>query len=105
MQKPISIKFHELDVDVASLRLDPPNKGAMPLEWTRVTFPVPDPWEAPQSVEKWLTENCAGRWRSYNYQNPKSKDSSRIMVVCFNDKNDALFFKLKGGHQAWEDND
>lgn len=105
MQTPKSISFQDLEVDVSRLNSPYENKGPMNPSWTRVKFTLPDPYEAPNKVIDWLTANCGGDWKTYHYQDPKSKSQERIMVVRFYDKNDALFFKLRGGHQSWESSD
>lgn len=75
----------------------------MNLNWTRVQFNIPDSWESIKKVQDWLRENNPGQWASYCYQHPKSrKTNDHTMVVRFQDKNDALMFKLRGGHQAWQ---
>ena len=75
----------------------------MNLSWTRVQFPIPDGWEGSKKIQEWLEENCPGRWSTYSYQNPKSKSGENIMVIRFENKNDALMFKLKDGHKAWQE--
>lgn len=102
MIPPISIKFDDIEIPTSSITRTLSNKAPCPASWLRVQFPIPDPWDAPTKVEEWLNENCPNGWRSYHYQNPKNQSSEHIMVVRFEDKNDAIFFKLRGGHQAWE---
>ena len=52
--------------------------------------------------KQWMKDNTPGKWQAYSYSNPKGKAQDYIMVVRFMDKNDALMFKLRGGHQSWE---
>jgi len=70
--------------------------------WTRVLFTIPNGWDASEAIKDWMASNTPGEWQAYTYQNPKGKSNDYIMVVRFQDKNDALMFKLRGGHQAWE---
>jgi hypothetical protein len=102
MKQPEVIRFTDLEVSTRELlRLN--QQGPMNLSWTRVQFIVPDSWDAVKKVQEWLKENCPGEWSSYNFQHPKSKKSGEYtMVVRFEDNNDALMFKLRGGHQAWQ---
>lgn len=100
MEKPSNLAFTDFDVSVDSL-FRRAQQGPMNLTWTRTQFSIPDNYDAPRAVETWLTENCPGQWATYNYSNPKGRGDS-IMVVRFADKNDALMFKLRGGHQAYD---
>lgn len=101
MEKPVNISFTDFEIPVEVL-FRKTSQGPMNLSWTRTQFAVPDGYEAPKAVETWLVENCPGRWATYSYQSPKGKGGDYIMVVRFEDKNDALMFKLRGGHQAYE---
>jgi len=101
METPTNLQFTDFDVSIETL-FRRALTGPMNRAWTRVEFSVPDAWEANKAVEKWLTENTPGRWATTHYSNPRSKENSYTMVVRFEDKNDALMFKLRGGHQAWE---
>lgn len=100
MQKPQSIKFDGVEYKLSSVLRS--KGGPAPSHWTRVKFNVPNDFEAPKAVEAWLALNCSGMWRHYHFSDPKSKKGERSMVVRFEERNDALFFKLRGGHQAWE---
>jgi hypothetical protein len=101
METPTSIQFtdFEISTDVLFRRA---HSGPMNPSWTRVQFPISNNWDDHIEVEKWLGENTPGKWASYHYQNPKGKKHDFTMIVRFENKNDALMFKLRGGHQAWE---
>lgn len=101
MDKPTHISFTDLDIPLATL-FRGSQQGPMNLSWVRTQFAIPNTHEASRKVELWLLENCPGRWASCLYQNPKSRDEEHIMIVRFQDKNDALMFKLRDGHKAWE---
>lgn len=101
MISPDTIKFTDYEVDVRSL-FQRSLSGPANLKWTRVLFPIPDGFQAPQTVMNWLGDNTPGQFDTWHYQNPRSKNGEYAMVVCFEDKNDALMFKLRGGHQAWQ---
>lgn len=102
MTPPETIKFGDTEYRIADIHKGRDRKGVAPVNWTRVSFKVPDAFTAPANVDQWLTENCPGLWMSYHYADPRSKTHERLMVVRFEEKNDALFFKLRGGHQAWQ---
>ena len=101
MEKPTSLSFTDFEIPVDTL-FRRAQQGPMNLAWTRTQFTIPDGYDAPRAVETWLGENCPGKWATYNYQSPKGKTNEHIMVVRFEDRNDALMFKLRGGHQAWD---
>lgn len=101
MEKPTSVKFTDFEIPVGSL-FRASKYGPMSTSWVRTQFSIPDVFEAPKSIESWLRENCPGEWASYHYTSPKGKGGECVMVVRFADKNDALMFKLRGGHQAFE---
>lgn len=100
METPQSLVFTDFEIPLDQLFQHA--KGPMNLSWTRVQFLIPDGWNAPQVIQKWMTDNTPGDWQAYHYSNPKGKDNDFVMVVRFRDKNDALMFKLRGGHQAHE---
>lgn len=101
MNNPSSLQFTDFEVATEVLFRRATN-GPMNPSWTRVQFPIPDNWEAHLAVQKWLNDNTPSKWTSYHYHNPKGKKQDYMMVVRFENKNDALMFKLRGGHQAYE---
>lgn len=101
MQPPVSLKFDGLECTVDQLLQSKTRRFPTPGGWTRVHFIIPDNYEAPQKVDAWLSKNCPSKWASYNYTDPKNKKHDIIMVVRFESKDDALLFKLRGGHQCW----
>lgn len=103
MKKPQTIKFTDLEINPIDLN-SLGHSGIIPATWTRVQFIMPNDWTALEKVSKWLTENAADDWGSYNYQSETSS-KDRAVVVKFKDKNDALMFKLRGGHQCWQEHE
>ena len=101
MEKPTSLSFTDFEVPVSDL-LSRNDMGPMNLGWTRVQFTMPDDYDAPKHVETWLRENCPGEWQAYRHPNLRGKTNDYVMVVRFENKNDALMFKLRDGHKAWE---
>lgn len=103
MKKPQTIKFTDLEISPLDLQ-GLGRQGIIPSSWARVQFPIPNDWSKLEKVSKWLTENTSDDWGTYNFY-ADSKAQERIMVVKFKDKNDALMFKLRGGHQCWQENE
>jgi hypothetical protein len=58
--------------------------------------------EAFKAVREWLVSNCGGDWREHHFSDPRSKNNELTMIVKFENRDDALMFKLRGGHQAWQ---
>lgn len=101
MEKPTTLSFTDFEIPTDRL-FQFLSSGPVDLKWVRVQFKISDNYEAPKQIEEWLKLNCPGRWSSYSYSDPKSKTYENIMVVRFEDRNDAIMFKLRGGHQAWQ---
>ena len=101
MKLPKTIKFTDLEITPVECGGANHFTGLTPTSWTRVEFTIPTSYDALSSVQTWLQDNSANPWSIYDYS---SKDrSQRTVVVRFKDKNDALMFKLRGGHQCWQD--
>lgn len=101
------VKFTELEFD--SKEVLHPSKRVpkpWPISWTRIEIEIPDFWEAPGKIEKWVEKNVAeGEWDWFIRQESTAGSSwsdSHIMVLGFEKENDALMFKLSGGSEAWE---
>jgi hypothetical protein len=101
MTSPTRLTFTDFEIATNDI-LGANRQGPISPQWTRTKFTIPNGHEAPKLVTGWLTNNCPGLWTTYHYQDPKSKDYQDVMVVWFEDRNDALLFKLRGGHQAWQ---
>jgi len=102
MQKPERLSFTDFEVPASCIFRGHEN-GPMNLTWTRVQFTLPDSWEAIKQVQVWLRENCPGQWSASSFADMATRYAEhRHMVVRFEDKNDAMMFKLRGGHQAWQ---
>lgn len=98
-----SVSFTDLEIPASQLNGLLTKNRPTPASWQRVQFNIPNGHTSAQAVEEWLKTNCPSDWTSYNYSDPKSKNHyERVMVVRFENKDDALLFKLRGGHQAWE---
>ena len=102
MKKPQTIKFTDLEISPLDLDTSMGGPGIIPGSWTRVQFSVPNDWHKLEQVSKWLMNHAADDWATYNYH-ADNKAQERTMVVKFKDKSDALMFKLRGGHQCWQD--
>jgi hypothetical protein len=68
--------------------------------WARLEINLPDPFQNITKIYGWIEKNATKRWGAYEYRRPGRKEYN--MVIFFEDMNDALFFKLRGGHRAWE---
>ena len=105
MQKPDQVKFTNLVLD--SKALNKMGNAGMNLvaeaDWARVHFEVPTARDAIQHVFDWLKNNCKGQYTTYKYYDAKGYSNYR-MVIRFEDKHDAIIFKLQDGHRAWENN-
>lgn len=101
MEKPTVLSFTDFEIPTDRL-VQSQFSGPINPKWTRVQFKISDAYEACQRVEEWLKNNCPGRWSAYAYSDPKSRNYESIMVVRFEDKNDAIMFKLRDGHQSWQ---
>jgi murein tripeptide amidase MpaA len=103
MIQPNIVEFEGASVNVQSV-LRPAYRSVGPVSssWVRASFEVPDGYTAPRHVDEWLRENCKANWTSVHFHNPRNKDHRHTMVVRFEDRNDALLFKLRDGHKAWE---
>lgn len=105
MKLPQIVEFDGLTLtqnDIKSFISDLP-VAIIPTEWKRVIIDVPDTYSAPSKVNEWLAENCINGYASYEFSDPVTYDG--VMVIRFEDVNDALMFKLRDGHKAWEQSD
>lgn len=95
--KPKSIvKFSDSDYLISDI--DDRSRSILPRSWIRVEFKVPDDYVASETVLKWVKENHSDEWGYYSYKDGEE----RQVVIKFKDMNDALMFKLRGGHQCWK---
>lgn len=78
--------------------------GPVNTSWTRVKVVIPDAYSG-KKVEEWVEEHLTGPWFCYQYHNRAfdKKANGFTMIFRFKDKNDALMFKLQGGHQAYQE--
>ncbi|MNK39728.1 hypothetical protein D3C87_583480 [compost metagenome] len=103
MRKPDTVKFTGLTLSASDLK-EASNAGVKEVvgsDWKRVHFSVPTARDAIQHVFDWLKANCQGQYTAYKYHDSSSYTEYK-MVVRFEDKNDAIIFKLQDGHKAWE---
>ena len=50
-------------------------------------------------INKWLHANIEGRYASYLVS---IRFGQRIIIIAFENDNDAVMFRLKGGETAWQ---
>ena len=103
MQRPTSVNFTNwtLAGNEMSLIANAGIPNHKITDWTRLVVSVPVDRDSMQHVQKWLFENCSGQFVFYKYQDGAVYTEYK-MVIRFENKNDALLFKLKDGHRAWE---
>jgi hypothetical protein len=94
------IEFTDLSLTTSQLFN---RRGPMNPNWVRVKFTIPDDYSAPTQVMAWLREEVKGQWHASYHQDPFSRELAYQMIVRFEDRNDALMFKLRDGYKAWED--
>ena len=109
MQPPKEIKFTNFVMNEHDLKRVSTAGITTPVtpEWSRVHFTVPTSRDAVTAVYDWLEQNCSGMWSSYKYYESNgtgghSFSSEYRMIVSFESVDDALLFKLRDGHLAWE---
>ncbi len=103
MRKPPQVKFTGLTLSPTDLK-ETSNAGITNIvdnSWKRVHFSVPTARDAIQHVYDWLKTNCKGQYSAYKFHDSNNYTEYK-MVVRFEDKNDAIIFKLQDGHRAWE---
>ncbi len=104
MQKPEQIRFTGLTLKPGPTLNKMIHQGSFNMissDWARLTFTVPTAKDSIQHVYDWLNTNCNGQYTAYRFHDRDSY-SEYQMVVRFEDKNDAIMFKLQDGHRAWE---
>jgi len=88
-----------------------------PVNWTRMEIEIPDTYDAPDQIIKFINNDMeCSRWGYFTYTDDDKKNSfvsdnsflydiagKNIMVIGFEEEEDATMFKLMGGHEAWED--
>lgn len=84
------------------------NNIPWPKHWTRVQITLPRQREAYRQVINWIEENLQdlyGATYVIGDEDVGTKtDRNRIRAVfAFANSNDALMFKLQGGHKAYEE--
>lgn len=103
MNKPTEVKFSNLVLTGSKLEdyRAPEGHIANRTSWTRTVFNVPTSRDAVHQVYEWLAYNCQGQYSAYKFHDTTSYTEYK-MVVRFENKNDAILFKLQDGHRAWE---
>jgi len=106
MQKPSKVVFSGLTLEGSKLArvTNPGSYQMIDTSWARLTFIVPTAGNAIQDVHDWLAKNCNGAYSMFKFHDQRSYSDYQV-VVRFEDKNDAILFKLQDGHRAWEHRD
>jgi len=87
----------EFEVDPRSL-LERRHMGPIPLDWTRHQF-VTDGNYSDMVLTTWLTDNMHGRFSVSS----TSITKGFLVVVGFEQVNDAVMFRLMDGETAWQE--
>jgi hypothetical protein len=77
-------------------------QGVWPRHWQRVMITVPRMMDAQNKIFDWLEQNNRGRYGVYQITGDGRDAKLRI---AFENGNDALMFKLRGGHKAYDENE
>lgn len=95
---PDVVKFTNFDIEPRKVINSRIHKGAIPSSWMRVRFQVEQDGNI-HKINRWLEMNIEGRWSSYIVS---MRFNHRIVVIAFENDNDAVMFNLKGGQTAWK---
>lgn len=107
------VKFFDLEVDPTNL-VKPHGrraKHAWGKHWTRIQVEIPEQHTAPGKIAAWIEENLSGGLYGLFYKEDKNNPSESqweknyILIIGFEDENDAIMFKLLDGHKAYEDDE
>lgn len=91
---PENVAFTGLDLDPRAL-LQPrkSNRPFVPPHWVRLQFSVPPEGGAIQQIDRWLERRIHGGWSSRLHH----RGISCVVVLHFEDPNDAVMFRLMDG--------
>lgn len=98
---PAEVKFTGLTI--LSTELNRAVVGPIPLHWTRHQFLLADEYFHPEnwSFVSWINRNLNGRYNVSVAYVPKGS----VVVIGFENDNDAVMFRLLEGETAWREND
>ena len=95
------VKFKDLEFDSKDI-LRPARQvfHSWPNHWTRTEIEIKDKYYLDTlPLIDWIEENLSGRWGMLQRSTP-NKSKEFIVMLCFEFENDALMFKLLGGHEV-----
>lgn len=76
-------------------------KGPVPLDWTRHQFLLEDDYVEPEwGMTSWINRHLNGRWAMASFHSVKGT----IVVLGFENGNDAVMFRFLDGETAWREN-
>ena len=110
------IKFHELEVDAKDL-IKPKGRRVHHCwgrNWTRIEMLIPDTWDSPTKIADWIDSNLSNGRYGFFYMKDKCRNNNdndlafhwndaQVLVIGFENEDDALMFKLLDGHLAHEE--
>jgi len=72
-------------------------------EWARLEFQVDTSRTTLDKVNAWLRQETTKMWSIYKYHDPANHSKYNV-VIRFEEKNDAVLFKLSGVYDTPNDN-
>lgn len=103
MLPPKEIDFGDGPISVSNIRMVTRRYYApIPRTWSRVQFQMPYDFDAVSKIRDWLETNLTGRYMLYHFTKNAPDERPETVVIRFESRNDALMFKLKDGHNAWQ---
>lgn len=103
----MKIQFTDYELNSEDIIKMNPNRIDAPWnpEWTRVEVVAGNFWMDNDKLIQFIEENIQnGAWDYYSYQN-SAPSYSQTIVVGFEHPDDAIMFKLRGGHKILEESE
>lgn len=98
---PETVRYSGAEFDARKL-LERRHMGPIPLDWTRHQFKVDGRYSDPTwTLSNWISENLHGRFTL----NATIIQDGYLVVIGFEQVNDAVMFRLMDGETAWCETD
>ena len=95
---PSVVRFTGLDIQPEELNRKV--KGPIPLDWTRHQFMLEDDYVDPEwAMTSWINRTLNGRWTMQVFH----VQDGTIVVLGFENGNDAVMFRFLEGETAWRE--
>jgi hypothetical protein len=79
-----------------------PQNGPTDDTWARTQFDVTEVHGSVPKTSEWILRELTPNFTIYSFQNANTTTRRYTIVVRFKELNDAIMFKLRDGHRAWE---